>query len=1193
MEAHDRALVAMKLAGLAPRDEETEQALLDLLGDASHYVRERAWQALSQSTVSPAHVPRLEALLTRQASDLRRGVLAMLAKQKDQDALASAERLLASSNVRQRLAGLEMLGQLVHAGRCADQCRARVNAYRTQARHLTDAEARLIGLLFDELPINATLEDALGLMNPAERTKPVPPRPPSELKIVAPMSSLVTPATFALLHAFDAFIDEHRTLPVMIGTQEQLLGNLRWGFGEPHRRMMHDPNASTFPLRELWESWWHARPAAQRDADGPELVRAWVLGTAEYYAFVPQYDAQWLKPILETLLGKRESRTFKYPAILRAVIAWLVFLHPPQGAVDFLLDATELTFALIPPNELQRPPLLNTYPDHTWRSHHRLLACFTCACLYRAWHPAEWSQAQRVRLWHLLRWYDEPLSNERARRDQALPKMPRHRPDLDEVIAAYRAGAATQADLLDHLLGSRDAPRWGIGFESLRILSGRNPHPLFDDIPLLRDLVNRCRERIIEIETKRGELPTAASAPALALRSVIGADKLIRLLRALGSSNLVRGYTFDSLSKSSVLSHLIRITFPGESDSFESFAHALREANIPPARLLEVAVYAPQWTEFIEHTLNWDGLAEAVWWLHAHTKDAYWHVDQEIREIWQAQATERTPLAGEDLIDGAVDVEWFKRVYQSLGEERWNALYQAAKAGAGGKGHLRARLFADAMLGRVDKATLLANIARKRHQDSVRALGLVPLTDERDVLERYQVIQEFLRTSKKFGALRQQSEKRAAMIALENLARTAGYADPIRLEWAMETCAVADWVNGAKTITRGDVTITLAIDQWGDANVHVMKKDKPLKAIPAKLKDPQVSELINRKKEIERQMARMRASLEQAMCRGDVFTAAELQLFFAHSLLKPMIEPLVFVVDGAMGYPIENGRALRAYDGTRIPLRAETQLRLAHPYDLLLSQVWHLWQRECFIAERVQPFKQIFRELYVLTLAEIVEHTVSRRNAGHQVQTKQALALLGQRGWVNHPSEGGVRRVFHAEKLAAWVILDQGWTTPAEVEGARIEEVYFTRRGDWKPLPLTDIPPRVFSEAMRDLDLVVSVAHAGGVDPEASASTIEMRAALVSETCALLKLDNVRLQSPHVLIEGELGNYSVHLGSAIVHSQPGRMVCIVPVPAQHRGRLFLPFADDDPKTAEVLSKVLLLARDTEIRDPVILQQLQA
>jgi hypothetical protein len=64
------------------------------------------------------------------------------------------------------------------------------------------------------------------------------------------------------------------------------------------------------------------------------------------------------------------------------------------------------------------------------------------------------------------------------------------------------------------------------------------------------------------------------------------------------------------------------------------------------------------------------------------------------------------------------------------------------------------------------------------------------------------------------------------------------------------------------------------------------------------------------------------------------------------------------------------------------------------------------------------------------------------------------------------------------------------------------------------------------------------------------------------------------------------------LGSAVVHRQPGGALCIVPVGAQHRGRLFLPFADDDPRTAEVLSKVLLLARDWEIQDPSILEQLR-
>jgi hypothetical protein len=267
-------------------------------------------------------------------------------------------------------------------------------------------------------------------------------------------------------------------------------------------------------------------------------------------------------------------------------------------------------------------------------------------------------------------------------------------------------------------------------------------------------------------------------------------------------------------------------------------------------------------------------------------------------------------------------------------------------------------------------------------------------------------------------------------------------------------------------------------------------------------------------------------------------------------------------------------------------------LRLAHPHDLLVSGDWHAWQRDCFTAERIQPFRQVFRELYVLTATELGEGdaTRSRRYSGHQVQPRQAMALLGARGWVARPEEG-VRRTFHAEGLTAVVDFDHGFGTPAEVEGLTVEALHFSRRGEWQPLPLAEIPPRIFSEVMRDLDLAVSVAHRGGVDPEATASTVEMRATLVRETCALLKMPNVDVRSAHILIEGRFGSYSVHLGSAVVHRQPGGALCIVPVHSQHRGRLFLPFADDDPRTAEVISKVILLARDGEIKDPSILEQL--
>ena len=140
------------------------------------------------------------------------------------------------------------------------------------------------------------------------------------------------------------------------------------------------------------------------------------------------------------------------------------------------------------------------------------------------------------------------------------------------------------------------------------------------------------------------------------------------------------------------------------------------------------------------------------------------------------------------------------------------------------------------------------------------------------ILRRYQTIQDFARGSRKFGSQRQASEKLAAKIALENLARTAGFPDPLRLEWAMEARSVADLAVGPVSVTQDEVTVTLAIDEWGESQLTVIKKGRSLKAVPAKLKkQPDIATLLNRKRGIKKQTSRMRQSLEQAMCRGDVF----------------------------------------------------------------------------------------------------------------------------------------------------------------------------------------------------------------------------------------------------------------------------------------------------------------------------------
>ena len=384
--------------------------------------------------------------------------------------------------------------------------------------------------------------------------------------------------------------------------------------------------------------------------------------------------------------------------------------------------------------------------------------------------------------------------------------------------------------------------------------------------------------------------------------------------------------------------------------------------------------------------------------------------------------------------------------------------------------------------------------------------------------------------------------------------------------------------------------MTLALDDMARPELAVCRGDKALKSIPADIKkDKRVAELTGRVTDLKRQASAIRQSLEGCMCRGDEFSGEELRVWSSHALLRPLLSRLVVLGEGILGYPDQGGRCLRDFRGKLEPVKPDEKLRLAHPFDLLQTDVWHEWQRECFQAERVQPFKQIFRELYVLTKQERRDGAISRRYDGQQVQPSQALALFGARGW---NTNDGAFKIFYEQEVTASVLFQNGVFTPLEVEGATLAGVQFTRREDWRPIKLAEVEPRLFSEVMRDVDLVVSVAHAGGVDPEASASTVEMRSGLLRETCDLLGLSNVRLKPTHAVIDGDFAQYSVHLGSGVVHRMPGGSLCIVPVHSQHRGRLFLPFADDDPRTAEVISKVLLLARDREIQDPGILEQLR-
>lgn len=687
---------------------------------------------------------------------------------------------------------------------------------------------------------------------------------------------------------------------------------------------------------------------------------------------------------------------------------------------------------------------------------------------------------------------------------------------------------------------------------------------------------------VLAVELHRGDSETEFSKNIREIQRIYGMDNFVAILSAMGKDTLERCSYSATISKKGALSHLLSVCVPEEGDNAEALRQAVAGTDISEKRLIEAAMYAPEWIGIVGEYLGWEGFFSACYYFMAHMNESF---DDRRKAI----IAKYTPLTDEELNQGAFDIDWFRSAYESMGKKRFDMIYDAAKYISDGAKHSRARKYADAALGKtgVDEAEKV--IADKRNKDLLMAYALIPLGDEDDMCRRYLFLQKFLKESKQFGSQRAASEKKAVEIGMRNLAMNAGYADVTRLSLRMETKLIDDSRALFEDKTVGEVVVRLQVNDDGTTEIVCVKGGKPLKSVPAALKKNEyIVKLTETKKALTEQYRRTRVMFEQAMEDGIAFTVGELDALRDNPVVLPILRYLVFIHNQRIGFLSAN--VLTDYAGNETTLADNAEVVVAHPYHIYRDGHWTEYQRYLFERKLIQPFKQVFRELYVKT-AEEAEMKHSLRYSGNQIQPAKTVACLKSRRWVADV-EDGLQKVYYRENIVARIYAMADWFSPADIEAPTLEWVEFSDRRTGKELTIKDIPDILFSEVMRDVDLAVSVAHAGGVDPETSHSTVEMRAALLSFTLPLFRLTNVEIQGSHAHIEGKLGNYTVHLGSGVIHKQGGAMIHVLPVHSQHRGKLFLPFADDDPKTAEILTKVLFLAEDSKIKDPTIAAQLR-
>jgi hypothetical protein len=317
--------------------------------------------------------------------------------------------------------------------------------------------------------------------------------------------------------------------------------------------------------------------------------------------------------------------------------------------------------------------------------------------------------------------------------------------------------------------------------------------------------------------------------------------------------------------------------------------------------------------------------------------------------------------------------------------------------------------------------------------------------------------------------------------------------------------------------------------------------------------------------------------------------------------------------------PAPYDRWLLTSAGGVAPLPDDGEARLWHPLSAGPDEV-RAW-RDLFLGWQLpqQPVRQAFREVYVLTTADLRARDRSTRLAGHVFRQKEARTLMKGRGWTAVPAsardDGVARREFAAAGLRAELyfdpasddVSDSGLYTYA-VSG----QVRFRALGSGATVPLAEVPPLVFTEAMRDADLVLG-ATSIGADPqwldqdgsrrfggvywhrfgfgELSPCAAIRREVLQRLLPRLAITDRCTLTDRFLHVRGDVRAYRIHLNSGNILMSPNdRYLRIVAARHPQAAAVFLPF-DDDPVLTAIVSKAFLLAADATITDPSLAGQI--
>lgn len=428
-----------------------------------------------------------------------------------------------------------------------------------------------------------------------------------------------------------------------------------------------------------------------------------------------------------------------------------------------------------------------------------------------------------------------------------------------------------------------------------------------------------------------------------------------------------------------------------------------------------------------------------------------------------------------------------------------------------------------------------------------------------------------------------------------------------------------------------EVKATLSLIGIGKSSIKWFRPDgKEQKTVPQVVKDKfksKFKKLKSIQKQIDQTTSSQKERLDRMLRCDRIMTASYFkEKYLQHGLLSFVIQKVIFKLSNGTEETLAVLLQDQFYtlDFDVLSLEHFTHISLWHPASSSTQEV-KAWRKFLIAGELQQPFKQAYREIYLLTDAEINTRTYSNRMASHILKQHQYVTLAKGRNWkasLIGAWDGGdddIAKLYLPEyNLCAefWVNslnADDQYTNSGIWNYVTTDQIRFINTTTQELVELIAIPVVVFSEVMRDIDLFVGVSSVGN-DPTWSDSgglpvyrdywqsysfgdlseIAKNRKEILEGLIPRLKIASVtHIEDKFVVVKGKIRTYKIHIGSTNILMEPNdQYLCIVPDRSSKaiNTNLFLPFEGDNGLSV-IISKALLLANDDQITDPTITSQI--